>query len=211
MRAAPRPGGERTERSRGARPLLRGGDGAAARPALERVLSCEPSQVVRREAARLMRLAHAPETLNELRALDNAFGGGDLRSALRRAKKLVRRRKEMGEAWLLYGIVRQRLSHRRRAIKAFRRALRCMPELGEAHNRLGILLVEAGRYEEGYGHLHDAVTLLPWDSGPRFHLAQACYYLDRIDEGRTILAEAERLGADVKVITTVRETFFQAG
>jgi Tfp pilus assembly protein PilF len=114
----------------------------------------------------------------------------------------------MGEAWLFLGVVRQRLSHQRRAIRALSRAVACMPELGEAHNQLGVLLMQQRRHQEAYQHLERAVDLLPWESGPRVHMAQACCFLGRVDEGREMLEEAQRLGADGKLLEAVRQTFF---
>jgi tetratricopeptide (TPR) repeat protein len=191
-----------------ARALLRVGDGAAARPALEKALAHDPSPTVRQEVQRLLRLAHAPGTLRDLRAVDDALNQDDLPGALRLARRLVRQHRQMGEAWLFLGVVRQRLSQRKRAIRALRRAIHCAPKLGEAHNRLGILLVQEGKHHDAAEHLRCAVELLPWEAGPRIHLAQACYYVGQLDEGREVLAEAARLGADAELLKTVRRTFF---
>jgi len=190
-----------------ARALMRSGDGPTARPALDTALSLDPSPVVRQEAQRLMRLAHTPETLRDLRAVDDALSQDDLVGAVRLARRLVHRHRDMGEAWLFLGIVHQRMSHPRRATRAFRRAIVCMPKLGEAYNRLGILLAQRGRYHDAFEHLQRAVELLPWEAGPRIHLAQACYYLSRMEEGRQALAEAERLGADARLLGAVRQMF----
>lgn len=190
-----------------ARALMRSGDGPAAQPALHRALDLDPSPVVQREAQRLLRLAHAPETLRDLREVDDALQAGNLAGALRLARRLARRHREMGEAWLFLGIVHQRMSHPWRAMRAFRRAAVCTPNLGEAQNRLGILLAQRGQYQEAFEHLQRAVRLLPWEAGPRIHLAQACYYLGRTQEGRQALAEAERLGADVGLLGAVRRMF----
>jgi Tfp pilus assembly protein PilF len=191
-----------------ARALMRSGDGVAARPALEKAMSLEPSPVVQQEVQRLLRLAHAPQTLSDLRAVDDALGQDDLVSALRLARRLVRRHRDMGEAWLFLGIVHQRMSHPRRALGSFKRAIVLMPDLGEAHNRLGLVLAQRGRYREAFEHLQRAVKLLPWEAGPRIHLAQACYYMSRMKEGRRALAEAERLGADASLLEEVRRMFF---
>ncbi len=193
-----------------ARALLRAGDGNTARPALRQALAHDPSAVVRREAQRLLHLAHAPDTLRGLRKVDDALSNDDLPGALRLARRLVRQHRRMGEAWLFLGVVRQRLSHPRRAIRALRRAVACMPELGEAHNRLGILLVQRRRHHEAFEHLQRALHLLPWEVGPRIHMAQACCYLGRKAEGQKALEEAERLGADAKLLEAVRRTFFSA-
>lgn len=190
-----------------ARALMRSGDGVAARPALEQALSLDPSPVVQQEAQRLLRLAHTPETLRDLRAVDDAIARNDLGLALRLARRLTRRHRDMGEAWLFLGIVHQRMSHPRRAMGAFKRATLCAPRLGEAHNRLGLVLAQRGRYQEAYENLKRAVTLLPWEAGPRIHLAQACYYVGRSDEGRRALTQAARLGADATLLDTVRRMF----
>lgn len=181
---------------------------AEAATALNRCLSLDPDPAVRREAERHLGLAHVPHSLSAAREIDRAIRGGDVQEALTLARAFVRRAPELAESWLLLGVVRHRLSQPRRAERALRRALEVNPDCGEAHNRLGILLVARGRYGEARDHLHDAMRLLPDEPSPRIHLAQACHYLGEADAGRAALAEAERLGGDQKTLAAVREAFF---
>ena len=83
-----------------------------------------------------------------------------------------------------------------------------MPELGEAHNRLGTLLLQRGRYSDAVKHLRHAAKLLPWEASPRIHLAQACYYVGCPEEGREALTQAERMGGDPELVARVRQAFF---
>ena len=108
----------------------------------------------------------------------------------------------------MLGTLHHRLSNHRRAERALTRALDLEPRLGEAHDRLGILLVRRGRYRAGYGHLIKAVGELPEDPAPRIHLAQACHFLGWQEEGQSSLDEALRLGGDAELVARVRERFF---
>jgi tetratricopeptide (TPR) repeat protein len=191
---------------RGRAELLHG-DGAEAELALRRCLDCGPRGGLRQDAERLLAFAERPDVLTALQELDRLLLGGDAAAALAPARRLVRRHPDLAEVWLALGTAHHRLSHLRRAERAFRRALRLAPELGHAHDRLGILLVARGRHEEGYHHLLQAISLLPRDSGPRLHLAQACHHLGRRDEGIAALAEAEKLGAASALVHAVRRAF----
>jgi tetratricopeptide (TPR) repeat protein len=190
-----------------ARAYLERGDGEAARRALVRCLQSEPPPAMRADAERLLRFCARPQALRAVLQLDRRLQAGELRAARALGRALVRQAADFAEAWLFYGTVQARLGHNWRAARSLRRALRLMPELGEAHNRLGILLVGRGRLEEGYHHLLQAVHLLPLDSAPQLHLAQACRLLGRADEGRAALAAAERLGAAPALLARVRALF----
>lgn len=180
---------------------------AGALSALETVLRCRPSATLIAEVARLRALNSQPAALAAMRAIDDACGRGELGEAIARARQLVRDHPTLAEAWLFLGVVRQRLDQPRRAIRALRRALALEPGLGEAHNRLGILLVARGRYRAGLAHLERAVTRLPNEAGPQVHLAQACFHLGRRDAAQQALAEATRLGASPALVAAVRRAF----
>jgi Flp pilus assembly protein TadD len=146
--------------------------------------------------------------LPELEALDGALSAGDLEKALVLAQRLTVDHETLSEGWLFLGVVHQRLEQSDLAIAGFEQALYLNPDLGEAHNRLGILLVGLASYQKGYDHLQRAVALLEHDPGPWIHLAQACFYLEKADEGRAALAQATRLGAKAEVVESVRRAFF---
>jgi Flp pilus assembly protein TadD len=92
-----------------------------------------------------------------------------------------------------------------------RRALGIDDNLGEAHNRLGILLLSQGNLDLGTQHLLRAGLLSPGDPAPRLHLAQAFALLGRVQEGERHLAEAERLGANAQTLAAIRAQFFARG
>ncbi len=165
----------------------------------------------RAEAERLLRVAEVPGMLARIQAAEAHLRHGRLREALGVALRLSRSAPRCAEAWLLLGVVRQKLEQPRRAEKVLRRALLLQPDLADAHNRLGILLVARGRAAEGHAHLERAQALAPADASIRVHLAQACALLDRVAEGERHLAEAERLGASPGTVAAVRRGFFTAG
>lgn len=188
--------------------LLHLQDGAEAELALRRCLDCAPRAAVRQDAERLLAFATRPDALGALRELDRLLVDGDAGAALALARRMARRHPDLAEVWLALGTAHHRLTHPRRAERAFKRALRISPELGHAHDRLGILLVARGRYEEARHHLQQAISLLPREGGPRLHYAQACHYLGERDAGLAALAEAERLGSAPALVGAVRRAFY---
>lgn len=191
-----------------ARALIHAGRAVEAEAALDQVLNQQPNPALHKEAERLRRFSSCPDVLPELRSLDEALSAGDLPRALDLSLGVTVDYPDLAEGWLFLGVVRQRMEEEQPAIDALEQALRVDPELGEAHNRLGILLVGRGRYQDGYAHIKQAVARMPTDSGPQLHLAQACYYLGQIEEGRKALADAERLGARAETVASVRRAFF---
>lgn len=183
----------------------------AAREALQRCLDLEPVDPLRREVRRHIRLAQEPELMNELAGLAGELASGARAPLVRRARKLVRAHSESPEAWLFLGIVQQKAERRFRAERAFHKALALDPDLGEAHNRLGILLVGKGRHQDGYEHLRRAIALMPNEASAHIHLAQACRALGRIAEAREALDWAMRLGGVVEMIESVRRTLRDNG
>lgn len=183
---------------------------AAAVPALQRALSLDCPSALRTDVERLLRVARIPGLLPALQRVERAVKSGHLADAVRMLRSLVAQHDDSAESWLLLGVVRQKLRQLRRAEKALRRALSLQPDLGEAHNRLGILLVARGRVAKGYGHLLQALALAPGDPSVRVHLAQACALMGRKPEGEQHLAEAARLGASAATVAAVRKGFFGA-
>lgn len=190
-----------------ARILLLLGRTTEARPALERALVLDPEGEAGRDAKRLLRVARQDGLLPELRRVEQLLHKGQLRAALAACRVLCRAMPAASEAWLLLGVLRQKLGQRRRAEKALQHALELEPSLGDAHNRLGILLVARGRVAAGHAHLLQAKALQPWEASVHLHLAQATALLGRHDEGEQHLAEAQRLGADAATVATVRRGF----
>lgn len=175
--------------------------------AFERCLGLDPTEVMRSEAERHLRFARSPELLQAMQDVDEALLEGQLRTALRRARRLVRDHAEVAEVWLFLGVTLQRLQRDRRAERALRRSIELEPRLGEAHNRLGILLVGRGDHREGYDELREAVRLEPREPSVHVHLAQACHHLGLHDEAVRALELAERLGGAAAAVEAVRRQF----
>lgn len=190
------------------RALLAQNRGPEAATAFRDCLANRPSPETRREVHRLLALVDDPETLNTISKLDHSLGAGELPKAIGLAKALCKAKPQLAEAWLLYGVARQRRGHIRRALRAYRQALSLDCELGEAHNRMGILLLQRGRAAEGYIHLRQAVEVCPDDSSPWLHLAQVCMQLEKTDEGKSALARAEALGGHQQEAEAVRRAIY---
>lgn len=208
LQLAPASAAMHVERGRALLLLDRQADAVAA---LQTALEHEPGPELRRECERMLRLCTAPGLLPSLHRIEHELRHGNTRAALQLARRQVRAVADAAEAWLVLGIVRQKLAQPRRAERALRRALALQPDLAEAHNRLGILLVGRGSCEVGHQHLLRAHQLAPNDPSPRLHLAQACVLLGRRAEGEDHLLAAERLGASPATLAAVRREFFAAG
>ncbi|MEO0479877.1 MAG: tetratricopeptide repeat protein [Planctomycetota bacterium] len=177
----------------------------AARRDLQKCLELRPDEAMRQEARRLIRLAQADSTLPSILQIERALQGDRLDEALRLARALCRERKDSVEAHLLLGVVRQRRNEFSKAIKSYRRSLRCDSTNAEAHNRLGILLVERGKPEEGVNHLRHAVDLSPTDASCWLHFAQGAYAVGDHEDARDAVKRAERIGTHDQVCAQVRE------
>ena len=189
--------------------LLEDSERAAA--SLQRGLDLGLAGEARRDAERLLRMCSVRGLFAAMRQVDAALARGDRHRALRVARGLIRGGGDTAESWLFLGVVRQRLGHDWRAERALRQALTLDENLGEAHNRLGILLVGQGNVELGLQHLLRAELLGPSDPSPRLHLAQAYALLGRRGEGEHQLQEAARLGANAHSIAAIRRQFFAKG
>ncbi len=181
-----------------------------ARQALLRARELGPGPEASIEIERLLRVAEDGGLLPELAAVEDLLRGGNLRGALRAARRLSRRHAHVPEVWLLLGIVRQRAGHLLRAIRALRRALSLAPQLAEAHNRLGILLAQRGRDAAGHTHLRRAVELAPDDPVGWIHLAQVAGRLGNVREARQALRRAEDAGGRGEVFEQVRAAVDEA-
>ncbi len=182
-------------------------DLAGARLSLERCLAIEPPAEVRVEAKRLLRLTEDEELLPSIEELEDALREDNSKLAVVLARQMIRRRPELAEAWLLLGVVRQRNRQYRRATRAYLHAVQLQPDLGDAHNRLGVLLASRGRDIDGYNHLRQAVELMPHDSSPWLHLAQVCLRLGWKQEGAEAFERAQRIGGHEAEIAEIRTLF----
>lgn len=201
----PRSIGLRLEAARIA--LLRD-DTVGAERELAACRAARPSTAVLAELDRLARFVTMPDALRDLRAIESAIARGAFSEALPTARRLVRRHAELAEGWLLLGIVRSKLGHRWRAARAFGAALQRDALLGEAHHRLGMLWLAAGKAARSVEPLRRAGELMPQESAPRLHLAQACALLGNYADGRKALDRAVELGAARTVVDEVRQAFF---
>lgn len=179
-------------------------DAAGAALALREALARGLPPALVPAAQRYLRLAAVPGLWAGTQQVENALVAGDLAEALAAVRALVRTAGHAAETWFLVGIVRHKLGDSRRAEHALRRALRRDDALGDAHNRLGILLVSRGRAADGHAHLLRAHELAPHESSPLLHLAQACALLGRMAEAERHIAAAVRAGADPQLVEAVR-------
>ncbi|MBI5851248.1 MAG: tetratricopeptide repeat protein [Planctomycetes bacterium] len=172
-----------------------------AQEALERSLALGPSPEAGAECRRLLALCATGELVPMLLSIERLLHAGDRAMALDHARRLVRRHGRVPEAWVMLGVTRHAIGHRRRALRAFRRALALDPRSADAHGRIGASLVERGRPEEGLTHLRHAVELSPHDPGNWLHLAMALAMLGRRDEALAAVSRAEKEGATAEEVS----------
>ena len=182
------------------------GESEKAKLALQNVGQAEPG--LREEADKLLRFAEHPESLSRLEEVEHLLEAHEATRALKLAKKLVKDLPETAEAWFLLGLALSSLGQRRRAVSALQNALVRNPDFPEASNRLGILLVGLGQQARGYEALRRALEGLGEQMGPLLHLAQACFYLDRKDEGMGYLNRAEARFPDHPDVAQIRTTLY---
>lgn len=203
LAAAPEDGGLLLEKGRA---LLALGEAERARGALEAARAGD--ELTNAEARRLLRFLDCPDLLADIESAEGRLAEGQPKAACKIASRLVRQARDVPEVWYVLGLARSALGRRRRAVRALRRALQLRPEFPEARNRLGILLVSLGRYSEGYRELARVVDARDEQLGPLLHMAQACYYLRRFDEGVKLLERAEELYPDHPAVVETRSTFY---
>ena len=104
----------------------------------------------------------------------------------------------------MFGIVQHKLGRLRRAERLLRRAVRYHDDCAEAHNRLGIVLLQVGRVKDGSVHLQKAHSLAPDDTSTLLHLAQAKALDGFCAAAEQHIDQAEKLGADPQLVQAVR-------
>ncbi|HEX5053171.1 MAG TPA: hypothetical protein VFZ65_15455 [Planctomycetota bacterium] len=179
-------------------------DGPAAAAALRRGMSLGLAPALATQAQRLVRLSAEPGLWARVERIDRLIAAAGFAQAFRELSALLRGRRRVADLWFLFGLVRHKLQQPRRAERALRRALRYDADLGEAHNRLGILLVAKGQVKAGYTHLERAHRLAPGDPSTLLHLAQACALLGRSAEAQRHLEAAGQAGAEPDLVAAVR-------
>lgn len=179
-------------------------DTARAGVALRHSLDLGLSEHLHGQANRLLRLSLVPGLWNGTLLVEKAISAGDLGAALGAVRALVRRVGPVAEAWLMFGIVQHKLGKMNRAERLLRRAVRYHDDCAEAHNRLGIVLLQRGRVQDGSVHLKKAHELSPKDTSTLLHLAQATALDGCPDVAEKHIVEAEKLGADPQLVQAVR-------
>lgn len=179
-------------------------DITAASVALQRSVDLGLSESVEGPAKRLLRLALVPGLWQGTQLVEKAISAKDYGAALGAVRVLLRRVGKVAEAWLMFGIVLQKLGKLRRAERALRLAVRCHDDCAEAHNRLGVVMLQLGRVEAGGVHLEKAHTLSPQDTSTLLHLAQASALSGRMELAEQQVQKAEQLGADPQLVQAVR-------
>jgi tetratricopeptide (TPR) repeat protein len=179
-------------------------DTARASVALQRAIDLGLPEHLEGQGKRLLRLALVPGLWIGTHLVEKAILANDLGAALGAVRALVRRVGPVAEAWLMFGIVQQKLGKLRRAERVLRRAVRYHDGCAEAHNRLGIVLLQRANVKEGVTHLARANVLSPNDTSTLLHLAQATALNGRLDMAEQHIQLAEKLGADPKLVQAVR-------
>lgn len=179
-------------------------DEAAAAAALQRALAAGLATTFVAQAQRFLRVLAQPGLWNGLQRGERALAAGQSDLAAAEARRLVRAHRRSAEAWHQFGLIAHQRGKLRVAERALRRAIACDDRCGEAHNRLGVLLLSQGRADDGHASLLRAHELAPHDTSPLLHLAQAEALRGQRDAAEAYLAAAVRLGADPHVLAAVR-------
>lgn len=179
------------------------GDCARASIALRRAIDLGLSARLQPQAERLLRLACVPGLWQGTQLVERAISAGELGAALGAVRALVRRVGPVSEAWLLFGVVHHKLGRLRRAERLLRRAVRYHDACPEAHNRLGVVLLQEGRVDEAGEHLQRAHDLAPEDTATLLHLAQAAALQGQREAAERHARQAGQLGADPQLVEAV--------
>ena len=162
----------------------------------------------RRMGAFLLAAVRNPKVWELLQEGAGKLEEGDSSSALRPLRAAAREWPHLAEVQFLLGLCLLRLERYKKAIRAFRRCLALDSRYPDARNKLGISLVAEGEFEEAYEHLTMALEESPGSVGVLTHLAQACYYLGKEEEGRYYLHKARSLAPDSEAVKRAAEEFF---
>lgn len=178
-------------------------DTARASVALQRAIDLGISARTMPEATRLLRLSMVPGLWVGTQLVEKAIAARDLDAAHAAVRALVRRVGPVAEAWLMFGVVQHKLGKLRRAERLLRRAVTYHEPCPDAHNRLGVVLLQRGELVEGDRHLRRAHELAPEDSSTLLHLAQASALLGMPDAAEAQARQAAKLGADPSLVEAV--------
>jgi Flp pilus assembly protein TadD len=179
-------------------------DTACAGAAFRRALELDLPQHLHVQANRMLRLSLVPGLWHGTQLVEAAISADDLGAALGAVRALVRRVGPVAEAWLMFGIVQHKLGKMKRAERLLRRSVRYYEDCAEAHNRLGIVLLQSGRVQDGSEHLKKAHELSPKDTSTLLHLAQATALGGCPEAAEEHIRAAEKLGADPQLVQAVR-------
>ena len=106
------------------------------------------------------------------KARDDNAATGKFRAAVEAGRKATELKPDHGMAYLYTGRALEQLGRRAEAIRSFRTALRCRPEIVDIELALGEALVADGQRDEALVHLHRAADLAePRDPRPGEALA----------------------------------------
>ena len=83
-----------------------------------------------------------------------------------------------------------------RAIEAFRKALELDPNYGLVHNELGYIYLRRGDYPKAVEHLQKYAALSPGEANPLDSLAEAYFWMGRLDESLAKYQEALKIKPD---------------
>jgi tetratricopeptide (TPR) repeat protein len=82
------------------------------------------------------------------------------------------------------------------AIQLYEKALRIKPDMTEAHDKLGVNLVQVGRVEEGIGHFEQALRIKPDYAEAHYCLGVSLVKLSKLQEAVSHYEQALRIKPD---------------
>ncbi len=173
-----------------------------------RDLATRKEKKARRMGAFLLAALRNPHVWELLQEGADKLEEGETSSALKPLRAAARQWPHLAEAQFLLGLCLLRLQKYAKAAHVFRRCLALDPNYPDARNKLGIALVAEGKFEEAYEHLSQALRETPRSVGVLTHLAQACYYLGKEEEGRYYLRKARDLAPDSEAVKRASEEFY---
>jgi tetratricopeptide (TPR) repeat protein len=163
--------------------LLETGDRAGARASLQRAMALSPAMAAAYVdlGVAFLREGNLDKGLGQIEAGLNVPSPAPPTPswdqaivALRQALASSPGHSEMPEAHNVLGLMLGRKgAHGEEVAAAFRAAIRVRPEYAEAHNNLGLVLIQSGNDEEGIAALREAVRLAPAYAEARTNLGAA--------------------------------------